>query len=70
MGIINSLRFKGAELSSLARQMQRGLDKEGRSKHQKGLPIKSTKAVYVKERSGMRADLNEKQLGKTRRGDG
>lgn len=36
MGIINSLRFKGAELSSLARQMQRGLDKEGRSKHQKG----------------------------------
>lgn len=49
--------------------MQRGLDKDGRSKtekkkkHQKGLPIKRTKCVYAKERSGMRADPNENQGG-------
>lgn len=48
------------ELSSLARQMQGGLDKEGRSKHQKALPIKSSRTVYVKECSGMSADPNEK----------
>lgn len=58
------------ELSSLVRQMQRGLDKEGGSKHQKALPIKSSNTVYVKECSGMSADPNEKAVSKKSGRDG
>lgn len=58
------------EFSSLARQKQGGLDKEGRSKHQKALPIKSSRTVYVKERSGMSADPNEKAVSKKPERDG
>lgn len=44
-----------------------GQKKRKKKKHQKGLPIKRTKCVYAKERSGMRADPNENQGGNLER---